>query len=552
MMEDENGIELSLGLSCGGAVGKSKSKDGSYSDIKTEEGGVNNKLVGDLKNFYHTGTQRQDLDNDSHKIDLVTSQENFFTNLSTTSEAGTSKDLHGNDNTQFSRYGGLRAPSVNRSVEVEGEKVDQHEIGGNLWTELGNKRKMLFEETNHQKKHGRDFPNGDVHGKNSSMAGISLVKTSHVSMTIEDGSAAENEDVADSEAEGLTSRQGLHHDDGTKRYMGSAGSSEYPKEKYGISDSSIKDMQGQKQSNVPPGNESNIGNLTYGIPYSLQPLTGINVPPSLPVKVPNSNGPSSTSGFPGPCVMRMMPCANSEWPVSQPMNSGNMPLTFGYSALQLPTLETDQPWRMVSHVQVQQQLPPSYVVRNIGSVALNSDKSEDGLKISQAVAQGPFHSSSEASPYGVLASESAKGSGKQHTSGEGGAISSSQTEDLVKGNRMIFRPKEASDQSAVDGFPYEGSAIRPGIAAGLKFGGHGSYPDLPWVSTTGPGPNGRTISGVTYRYNKNQVRIVCACHGTRMTPEEFIQHASADQHNPENSTGFVSFPNGNPAASAEG
>ncbi|XP_042486037.1 ninja-family protein mc410 [Macadamia integrifolia] len=549
MMEDENGIELSLGLSCGGSVGKLKSKDGSSSDIKTVEGGVNNKPVGDLKNFYHTGTQKQDLDADSQKSDLVKSQENFFTNLANTSETGTSKDSQGKNNTQFPRYGGLWAPNVNRSTDVDGEKSDQREIGGKLWTESGNKRKMLFEETNHQKKQERDVPYGDVHGKHSSMAVISSVKASHVSMTTEDRSTAENEDVAESEAEGSTSRQGLHDENGTKRYMGSAGSSEFPKEKHGISDSSAKDMQGQKQSNVPPGNESNIGNLTYGIPYSLQPLSVMTVPSSLPVKVPNSNGPSSTSGFPGPCVMQMMPCATSEWPVSQPLNPSNMPLTFGYSTLQLPTLETDQPWGMVSHVQ---QFPPSYAGRNIGSVIANSDKSEDGLKISQAVVQGPSHSSSEASPYDSKASESAKGSGKQRASEEGGAISSSQTEDFVKGNGMIFRPKEASDQSAVDGFPYEGSAIRPGIDAGVKFGGRGSCPDLPWVSTTGPGPNGRTISGVTYRVSKNQVKIVCACHGSHMSPEEFIQHASADQHNPENSSGFVSFPNGNPASSAQG
>ncbi|KAJ4952430.1 hypothetical protein NE237_029262 [Protea cynaroides] len=544
MMEDEDGIELSLGLSCGGSVSKSKSKDGNSSDIKTEEGVVNNKVVGDLKTFFHTGTQKQDLDNDSQKIDLVKSPDNFFTNLATTSEAGISKDFLGNNSAQFPRYGGLWAPNVNRSAEVEGEKSDQHDIGGKLWTESGTKRKMLFEEINHQKKHERDVQYGDAHGKNSSMAAVPLVKTSRVSITTEDGSAAENEDVAESEAEGSTSRQGSHHEDGSKRYMGSAGSSEFPKEKYGITDSSAKDIQGQKQSNVPPGNEPNIGKLPYGIPYSLQPLTVMTMPYSLPVKVPNSTGPPSTSGFPGSCVMQMMPSANSERPVSQPMNPTNMPLTFGYSPLQLPILDTDQPWGVVPYTQ---QFPPSYAGRSTGSMALNSDKSEDGLKISQAVVQGPSHSSSEASPYDGKTSESAKGGGKQHASEQGGATSL-QTEDVVKGNGMIFRSLEAPNQSITDGFSYEGSAIRPGIAAGVKFGGCGSYPNLPWVSTTGPGPNGRTISGVTYRWNRNQIKIVCACHGSHMSPEEFIQHASADQHNPEDNTGLQSFPNGNPAA----
>lgn len=100
----------------------------------------------------------------------------------------------------------------------------------------------------------------------------------------------------------------------------------------------------------------------------------------------------------------------------------------------------------------------------------------------------------------------------------------------------------------VEGFPREGSAIKPGIAADLKFGGSGSYPDLPWVSTIGPGPNGKTISGVTYKYSANQVKIVCACHGSHMTHEEFVQHASGDAA--ETNAGLAGFPSSSAAASA--
>ena len=84
------------------------------------------------------------------------------------------------------------------------------------------------------------------------------------------------------------------------------------------------------------------------------------------------------------------------------------------------------------------------------------------------------------------------------------------------------------------------SAIKPGILAQVKFGGSGSCPNLPWVSTTGQ--DGRTISGVTYRYNANQIRIVCACHGTHMSTEEFVRHANDDP--------LPAFPN-NPATSAQ-
>ncbi|KAL0337377.1 UNVERIFIED_CONTAM: Ninja-family protein [Sesamum calycinum] len=111
---------------------------------------------------------------------------------------------------------------------------------------------------------------------------------------------------------------------------------------------------------------------------------------------------------------------------------------------------------------------------------------------------------------------------------------------------------KSSDQPRAESTPSEFPAIRPGIAADLKFGGCGSYPNLPWVSTTGPGPNGRTISGVTYRYSPTQIRIVCACHGSHMSPEEFVRHAGEENSNPDAAgAGLASIPSSNTAASAQ-
>jgi hypothetical protein len=74
----------------------------------------------------------------------------------------------------------------------------------------------------------------------------------------------------------------------------------------------------------------------------------------------------------------------------------------------------------------------------------------------------------------------------------------------------------------------EASSLWPGVAPGLHFGGTGTPPDLPWVTCNG------TISGVLYRVEKGQVRIVCACHGRHMTPAEFVQHAGCGEiPNPE-------------------
>ncbi|KAL0345201.1 UNVERIFIED_CONTAM: Ninja-family protein [Sesamum radiatum] len=153
------------------------------------------------------------------------------------------------------------------------------------------------------------------------------------------------------------------------------------------------------------------------------------------------------------------------------------------------------------------------------------------------------HKSAESTQYDGRAAEHGKSYGKQQVAEEG---SSSHTEGDLKGSNAIHHGKDASDQPRAESTPSV-PAIRPGIAADLKFGGCGSYPNLPWVSTTGPGPNGKTISGVTYRYSPTQIRIVCACHGSHMSPEEFVRHAGE-----ENSTldaagaGLASIPSSNP------
>ncbi|GFZ19235.1 ABI five binding protein 3 [Actinidia rufa] len=50
--------------------------------------------------------------------------------------------------------------------------------------------------------------------------------------------------------------------------------------------------------------------------------------------------------------------------------------------------------------------------------------------------------------------------------------------------------------------------------------------DMPCVSTRGLGPNEKRIEGFLYRYKKGEeVRIVCVCHGSSLSPAEFIKHA---------------------------
>ncbi|XP_047160373.1 ninja-family protein AFP3-like [Vigna umbellata] len=58
--------------------------------------------------------------------------------------------------------------------------------------------------------------------------------------------------------------------------------------------------------------------------------------------------------------------------------------------------------------------------------------------------------------------------------------------------------------------------------------------DMPCVSTKGDGPTGRRVEGFLYRYGKGEeVRIVCVCHGSFLTPSEFVKHAGGgDVANP--------------------
>ncbi|KAM1085548.1 hypothetical protein FF1_011349 [Malus domestica] len=58
--------------------------------------------------------------------------------------------------------------------------------------------------------------------------------------------------------------------------------------------------------------------------------------------------------------------------------------------------------------------------------------------------------------------------------------------------------------------------------------------DMPCVFTKGDGPNGRKVEGILYRYGKGEeVRIMCICHGSFLSPAEFVKHAGgSDVTNP--------------------
>ncbi|XVE54684.1 hypothetical protein DITRI_Ditri03aG0101800 [Diplodiscus trichospermus] len=67
----------------------------------------------------------------------------------------------------------------------------------------------------------------------------------------------------------------------------------------------------------------------------------------------------------------------------------------------------------------------------------------------------------------------------------------------------------------------------------IQDGGMEVMNKMPSVTATGDGPNGRKIEGFLYKYLKGQVSIVCVCHGSFLSPEEFVKHAGGkDVTNP--------------------
>lgn len=336
-MEDENGLELSLGLSWGGSSAKPKSKNGSSSDTRAEEAGRGGKIVDDFKSFFHAGSHKQDTVPGPQRANPPKPEENFFNDLSKDKEDDASVNLNGR---------GLWVANSGKTVEIEEDKRLQ----------TGNKRKMMFDEMNYQKMHENEARHADLHDR---------ARTSHISIT-EDGCTADNEDVADSEAENLSSRPISRHDDGSKRLTRVGGSSDSLKEVRGGSDLSPSDFNGQKRFIGSSEKDFKVANLNYGGSFSVQQVNMMNVP------YPPSTKESNTVGAPSPQmpgVMHVMSAATGERPGAQPVSNGNLPVMFGYPSVQLPMLDKDNSWGLVSHPQ---QLHPSFAGRpppNSGSHA---------------------------------------------------------------------------------------------------------------------------------------------------------------------------------------
>ncbi|KAK8943301.1 hypothetical protein KSP40_PGU004939 [Platanthera guangdongensis] len=478
-MVDDSGLELSLGLSFGGSSRKSKVKD-AISEPKSE--GSASKLMGgnmtisddSLKNFFKSSPENHDPKGKQKSDPIVYRHESFFTDLSKSSSpvADCSNDAH--SKSQLAKYQDLWMPS-NRTIDPEEKKSGS------------SKRKLPFDEINFQNKNEKQADYVDKHGGNSTEAPSR--RNSHASITLEDGSSCVNKDACGPEAGGLTTWLGLQREEKVKS----------------IETSNLNRKNSLNESSLS-GKEPNsdFGKVSFGVPLLPQQLPIMAGPYTVSATVSSTSGEPNTPGIPSTCVMQLMPNVNGERPVV-PANSNNMPLALNQPSVQLQAIEKGSSWAFNS------QPLHAFSVKKQTAGVQNQEHFEDGVKTFQGPAT---HNATGVLSYSGKSSELTIGMTKY----VGEAPASSQADGSKSRN-------EATSKPAVESSPSEKPDRRSGIAPYLEFGAHGSYPDLPWVSARGQGPNGKTISGVTYKFNQNEVKVVCACHGIHMSQEEFVRHA---------------------------
>lgn len=586
-MDDDSGLELSLGLSCGGSGCKTKVKD-ALKEIYSEQGAgdqvKSGKNSGDtfVKVDLCGSTAKEDSEVKQLSEPVPPAQQSFWMNLGNAAakETENSTELHANQ----VQFPGFREPwftgetSIQKtSAATEKSKRDKQDrmsiykqqsevqepvIAGELaeekWQEARKKQKMTVEEQKQQTKGDKEDDRDDPHCKSKS--GIpSHLKSSPISANTEEASSSENEDTADSEVEASLSR------------------TVSPIVKYNMKQpmASASDASDKNENQMPITRTMVIGNdinkehnstssispvaiSSTSLPYSLPSFKVGHAPYTHSFQMANNPSAAFSSGFSLPYLMQFAPpiVNGPDRSSAYPANSTSVQLPPVYAPVHLPALETPPSWVSVSH----SHQPLMFGSKTSGGTRKSSEHADDESKSSQVqpsqISLGMISAAGERAVPDNQKPESANSLMKDERQPErtcsdrGTSLSSKAADDNTK--HGAARSKEPTNHLPMaDGLSQEVWNLRPGIAPGLKFGGTGNSPDLPWVSTTGLGSSGKTISGVMYRYSKSQVRIVCACHGRHMSPAEFVQHGNdADMSNLDNNVVANSFPSGNQPTSA--
>jgi hypothetical protein len=195
---------------------------------------------------------------------------------------------------------------------------------------VSSKRKLLSEEASFQKKHHAAADQPDAFSKCSDGG----VKNAPISISTDDGSTGENEDVADSEAEGSNSWLVAQREDSAKGSVVNRGS-----DIKRSGDEAAGGFQGKRQPSFS-GSESSSGKLPHGNP--LQASNVVAVPYQGQTQASAPPGIINASNFPPVSTVQFRPPINNG-PAVQTMG-GSSQVAFGYPTGQLPILETGSSW----------------------------------------------------------------------------------------------------------------------------------------------------------------------------------------------------------------
>ncbi|XP_012084829.1 ninja-family protein AFP3 [Jatropha curcas] len=228
----------------------------------------------------------------------------------------------------------------------------------------------------------------------------------------------------------------------------------------------------------------------------------------------------------------------------------------------LPT-ETDKEWRKRKEMQMlrrmeakrkrseKQRILKAVKDRNKGFVeeSCEEEKRENGTINTNC----NYHQEQFLKNFNVLFGAGAEGAlpssqGSIGSQGSGSSGSESESQQVQGMNNCIEARSRVSVQSlserarkltvtpksTINGKPSSPADVamvisrsnEPTVINGAKDTVRNILEDMPCVSTKGEGPNGKRIEGFLYRYRKGEeVRIVCVCHGSFLSPAEFVKHA---------------------------
>jgi hypothetical protein len=228
---------------------------------------------------------------------------------------------------------------------------------------VSSNRNLLSEEMSFQKQHQTAGDQPDAFSKSSDGG----AKNAPISISTDDGSTGDNEDAAESEAEGSNSWLVAQREDSAKGSVVNKAS-----DRKRSADDAAVGFQGKRQPSFS-GSESSSGKLPPGNPLSMQASNVVAVPY---VQAQVSGPPTITNApnFHPVCPVQLRPPTNGGLGVQTSASQ----VAFGYPAVQLPTLETSSSWAFGAPPQAVSSLTVKDKAEQTGSKQADDGKRPQG------------------------------------------------------------------------------------------------------------------------------------------------------------------------------